>query len=363
MIPHPKTLDDVLQGVRSRVSPARPSKDFEPLKAAAADLLRYGLPTEPELAHGTERHAFWSRLLSGPLTFAEPDLDFDVRQDLHRVAPRRQTGRAGRRRESSLNWSGVYIKPNSGKAFTEIHGEWIVPKPSPPADPATNTVAPGSYRVVSFIGLDGQRRYANSSLPQIGTASRVDVDAAGNPTEQTYAWLQWWVRDQHHPEIRIRSVAIRPGDTVMCSLMVMSPTIVRFALKNQTTGYFFGPIEVPSPPVAGPGSAQVQVTGATAEWVTERPTSFDEKHTLYELPNYGSIRFTNCYAVSTSHGAPEQVQRLDLATLIKMRAIKQNPHRSEPISETRLDGDQSFTTSYLGRFPVTKSGSCESASA
>ncbi len=348
MILTPDILNDALKDVLSRVSAFRPPKDFDPLKAAAAELLRYGFATEPDRLRMPQQHAFWTRFLSGPLTFSEPDFDFRDHQDSHRVTPRRQTKGAGNRREKSLNWSGAYIKPVRGRTFTEIHGEWTVPKPKPPTDTATGAVPPGSYRSVSFIGLDGQRRYVNSSLPQIGTASHVDVDANGQRTEHTYAWWQWWVRDQHFPETRISSVPVRPGDTVLCSLVVISPTIVRFSLKNQRTRCVFGPIDVHAPVRNRPGAppVQVKITGATAEWITERPTAFDEKHTLYELPDYGKVPFDHCYAISSSPGAPEQIQGLGLATLIKMRTIKERPHRSVPVSVTELRGQQAFTTTY-----------------
>jgi hypothetical protein len=82
-------------------------------------------------------------------------------------------------------------------------------------------------------------------------------------------------------------VPVRPGDTVLCSLVVISPSIVRFSLKNQRTKCVFGPIDVQAPVRNRPGAppVQVKITGATAEWITERPTAFDEKHTLYELPD------------------------------------------------------------------------------
>jgi hypothetical protein len=334
--------DETLREVRSRTQCRPPPKGFEPLKAKTSDLLHHGLPTEPDRTR-TERHAFWSKLLSGPVNFVEPQFDIPDDAEPHRIAPPRKRSAAGTRNEKSLNWSGVYIKPSGARMFTEIHGEWIVPKPSVPATPGILT--PGSYRCVSFIGLDGQRRYRNSSLPQIGTASHVDVDAKGNATESTYAWWQWWVRDHSQRETRILSVPIAPGHTVLCGLVVINPTVVRFYLKNQTTGYFFGPIDYGAPKPEG-SATQLKVTGATAEWITERPTAFDAKHTLYELPNYGEVKFSNCYAVSSSP-RDERTEKLGLATVINMRAIRKRPHRSTPLSIAELDGEQKFTTSYV----------------
>jgi hypothetical protein len=168
-------------------------------------------------------------------------------------------------------------------------------------------------------------------------------------TEQTYAWWQWWVRDQHLPEMRIKSVPVSPGDTVLCSLLVISPQMVRFTLKNQRTGKLFGPFDVQAPVAKRPNlpDIQIKVTGATAEWITERPTSFDAKHRLYDLPDYEEVRFRNCYAVSSSPGSAELTQKLNVAAVIKMRGIKRHPSRSVLISLARLDGEQALTTTYL----------------
>jgi len=339
---HHKTLQEVRSRIRFRPAP----KGFDPLKATMADLVQFGVPPQPNRAAAPERHAFWSKFFSGPLNFVQPEFDLFDDPEPHHIAPQHQRSPGGSRREKSLNWSGVYIRPSAARMFTEIHGEWVVPKPSPPKSVGMQKAIPGKYRSVSFIGLDGQRRYRNSSLPQIGTASHIHIDAAGNvKKESTYAWWQWWVRDHSQREARITSVPIRPFDVVLCSLVVISPTTVRFFLKNQTTGYVFGPVDYQAP--TPEDSSQLKVTGATAEWITERPAAFDAKHTLYELPNYDEVKFSNCYAVSSSPHFVEQTEKLSLATVINMRAIRQQPHRSVPISIAEITGEQSFTTRYV----------------
>jgi hypothetical protein len=81
----------------------------------------------------------------------------------------------GTRYETSPNWSGAYITPKRSRMFTEVHGSWQVPTPSPPVDGKGSPPADGDYRSSAWIGLDGQRRYLNSSLPQIGTSQFVKV--------------------------------------------------------------------------------------------------------------------------------------------------------------------------------------------
>jgi len=336
---------ETLQAVRNRIRFRKPPNGLDPLKATTGELADCGIPARPDEARTPERHAFWSRFFSGPLHFADPTFDLPTDPQPHRIAPQQPRGFGGARRETSLNWSGAYIRPSGARTFTEIHGEWSVPKPSAPIRPGSSGPAPGQYRCVSFIGLDGQRRYRNSSLPQIGTASQVEVDSSGKSTEKVYAWLQWWLRDNSQQETVITSVPIQPSHVVLCSLVVISPTKVRFLLKNQTTGYVFGPADVKAP--TPNGSPQLEVTGATAEWITERPTAFDAAHTLYELPDYGKIEFRNCHAVSSSPHFDEQTETLDLATVIQMRVIRQQPHRSVRISTAEITGPQCLTTRYV----------------
>jgi len=333
-----------LQAVRNRISFRKPPNGLDPFKATMGELADCGIPPRPDPTSTPERHAFWSRFFSGPLHFADPSFDVPVVPEPHRIAPQQPRGFGGARRETSLNWSGAYIRPSGARRFTEIHGEWTVPKPTAPMRGNAGP-APGQYRCVTFIGLDGQRRYRNSSLPQIGTASHVEVDSKGKSKERVYAWWQWWVRDHSQRETVITSVPIRPFDVVLCSLVVISPTKVRFLLKNQNTGYVFGPADYKAP--TPNGSPQLEVTGATAEWITERPTAFDPNHTLYELPDYGEVEFRKCHAVSSSPHFDEQTETLGLATAIQMRAIRQRPHRSVRISVAEITGPQDFATSYV----------------
>ena len=81
---------------------------------------------------------------------------------------------ASGRRESSLNWSGAYVTPRNGRQFTEVHGRWEVPAVAVPS----GTSGSPEFRSSIWIGLDGQRRYFDSSLPQIGTAQVLNASLA-----------------------------------------------------------------------------------------------------------------------------------------------------------------------------------------
>jgi hypothetical protein len=128
----------------------------------------------------------------------------------------------------------------------------------------------------------------------------------------------------------------------MCSLIVVNRTTVRFFIKNQTTGDFISPFE------GTPPSAQIdKVSGATAEWILERPTHLDDDG-LYELPNYNTVVFSSCFAVTAFDPAsPGHTQTLPGAKLINMFEVCEHPHRTFDISVAKLtEGDQGVATFY-----------------
>src|SRR5262249_43281738 len=126
---------------------------------------------------------FWTEMFSQPLVFAEPGPPLMLAL---RISDQLRMTTSGRR-ESSLNWSGLYITPRNGRQFTQIHGSWVVPGVSPP--PGTSGGL--EFRSSIWIGLDGQRRYFDSSLPQIGTAQFLNA-----PSDPPFSvWCQWWLRE------------------------------------------------------------------------------------------------------------------------------------------------------------------------
>src|SRR4030095_2575914 len=106
---------------------------------------------------------FWTEMFSPPLVFTQAE--FRLFADPVLVSARVLVTAIGQR-ESSSNWSGAYVTPRTGRRFTEVHGRWEVPAVAVPS----GTIGSPEFRSSIWIGLDGQRRYFDSSLPQIGTA-------------------------------------------------------------------------------------------------------------------------------------------------------------------------------------------------
>jgi hypothetical protein len=135
----------------------------------------------------------------------------------------------------------------------------------------------------------------------------------------------------------------------MASLRVLNETQVHGIIKNRTTGEIL-PFIMDAPTDTSSGM-QLKVSGATAEWIVERPAN-EITGELYELPNYDTVHFTNCFALSAEMPVggvpgPGREQTLDGARLIRMYKSERNPSRTVMISKAeRPDVDQ-FETLYV----------------
>jgi hypothetical protein len=312
---------------------------FNPLTASPEERARYGIPPQPDPEQQPLLTRFWTEMYSPPLVFAPRSLLGPLPV---RIGAKLRVITTARR-EASLNWSGASITPRHGQQFTEVHGTWEIPFVAAPAG------MPGSaeYRSSIWIGLDGQRRYFDSSLPQLGTGQFVNAPV---PTPPFHTWCQWWLRDNQHTYVPvILSVGVAPGQRVMASLRVLSETQVHCIIVNRATGAIL-PFIMNAPTDTASGM-QVKISGATAEWVVERPAK-EPTDEIYELPNYGTVHFTNCFALSAEMSVgrgpgPGRERTLDGARLIRMYKIERNPSRTVTISKAeRPDVDQ-FETSYV----------------
>jgi hypothetical protein len=159
-----------------------------------AELQAYGLPPRPDPEIDRALCDVWFDFFGTKPEFVAVDVEIidDEFQPVTReaqVAPAASV-LARSRFEASKNWCGAFIEPSFGTVFTQVSARWVVPVPDVPLDGA-----PGTYVCSTWIGFDGQRRYLDSSLPQIGTWQAVTLSDGGITTIEIYAWFQWWARD------------------------------------------------------------------------------------------------------------------------------------------------------------------------
>lgn len=335
--PYGQSLEDLQSEIerRAHVAPDVPPDGFDPTRADPADLEKFGFPPRPDPQLQSAEYELWSNLFLPQLRFVQAtfklNVAFVLRSDFARAAARRTW------HQDSPNWSGGYITPRDGRIFTWLYGTWQVPAVNAPA----GAPAGHEYRSSTWIGLDGQRRYFHSSLPQIGTAQTA---IAGQPPPPPTAWFQWWLRDQLSPIVTL-PLPVNTNDWVRCLMIVLSDTQVMFTMLNVNTSTLLIPFFVDSP-IFVPMGAPLRVSGATAEWVMERPTDYVTGN-LWGLPAYGTVRFPDCLAISaTAPLAPGRLENVVGARLIDMFDVGQSPSRAIVISSTDRIGKREITTTY-----------------
>jgi len=238
-----------------------PSGWFDASLASPALLRRYGLPPRPDPDAQPFMRQVWNRGFGAPLTLKQFQLDRvpleETRYQAYEI-PLSET-----RVEASSNWSGAYATANRNKQFLQIWGVWTVPAhlrfPPPPFQGPLGV----KYKCATWIGLDGQRLYFNSSLPQIGTSST--LQANGSTTAE--AWTQWWARGIANAKPQPLGLAVAPGNQVLAVMTGWDAQNVIFVMVNLTDMTAMA-VKGTAPTVKLNGVyATPNIAGATAEWI------------------------------------------------------------------------------------------------
>ena len=294
----------------------RPVQLIDWLTVRNETLVNLGLPAQPDRETEPLAWALWHEFFTPELELIEGGFTFsaiatEFRHYRETVVP------YASRDETSSNWSGAYVMPDRGRRFKEIYGIWKVPAVTPPAQgPASPS---DTYHSSIFIGLDGQRRNAADSLPQIGT--RQDIDATGTHYE---TWWEWFARGQGNWPTQT-PLQVAAGQSVMCWLTVISPVKIRFMMRNLDTPFGLVFTHSARSPISPMG-----IPGVTAEWVMERPTG--KTGDMERLPEYDDFSFHQCIAVADGQNTGRKYHDLTAARLIRMIERRYPPSRGTLIS-------------------------------
>lgn len=326
--------------LRRRTTPFPiPAQDsgFDPLRASDTERSSFGLPTlddQPPSSVSLEfRRAFLSPPPGGRLRFDAAFTGLPFGPSTSQPTPAVTFPWPA---QKSLNWSGGYVAPRDGRSVVTVMGTWTVPSVLRPMGGGQP-----EYHSSTWIGLDGMRMYRDSSLPQIGT--KQICNAAGGVTYG--AWYQWWARElQEGPECL--ELQVNPGDEIAAVMRVLDDKqTVRFNLKNVTLGIMLQAFDVTAP-------TGYLVSGATAEWIMERPSPpRSDGWNAYKLPSYSAFSFTDCLAEASASGDAVVIPiDLELARLIRMYEIVQSPRSIRTISSAKkvLTSPQRLELTYLG---------------
>jgi hypothetical protein len=314
-------------------APIWPRELGDPRRADPDQIKRYGLPQQATAStplYAAFRQRFLGPGLNGdPIRFIAYDPGFIIAGfRAWDTAPPAALPAA-----RSRNWSGAYLRPMNGRSFLKILGTWIVPDVKRPVGAPSN----GAFHSSTWIGLDGQGAYLNSSLPQVGTAQEWLKDAS---EPKFYAWVQWWARGLGTVPTPL-DLPVHPGDQVSAIATVVEESKVWLQIRNDTLGTNFQTLVATAP-------GGLVVSGATAEWIMERPSPLGtDGAELYDLPAYKDFSFTACVAHSgVDFGAPVE-HDLALAQAIRMYRNEHNPPSTPTISTARIIRPQQIDLEYV----------------
>jgi hypothetical protein len=262
------------------------------------------IPGKPDPTTQPALSKAWERMFELPFEWVEPELcNLNAR---HALIPTPEVHQfleaATTRYENSRDWCGASIVPDGGNQFVQIYGEWKVPEASVPRDGTPGT----KYYSAAWIGLDGDRRYLDSSMPQVGTQQNTPGD--GGPVKLPYyAWFQWWAPRRISADLWwITGIPIKAGDYVMGLIWAINTTHVAVVFRN------FASNKITSFCMEAPTyfrdrgwtqKYQPTISGATAEWIVEDPTTEIEPTLDSPFPpdlepfaDYKSVTFCHCVA-------------------------------------------------------------------
>jgi hypothetical protein len=159
--------------------------------------------------------------------------------------------------------------------MTFVAGEWTVPNIAAPK--------PGECICAQWVGIDGANSapdldWDSGDILQAGTTQMI-IPVLGTQVHLSFAWFEWYPEQP----MNISNFAVSPGDMMLCTICVYSPTEAGVHLFNLTSGIQTSFVKT------APGT--VQLLGNCAEWIVEDPTSLE-----WPLGRYGSVYFDSCVA-------------------------------------------------------------------
>ncbi|MDB5237653.1 MAG: Peptidase family [Parcubacteria group bacterium] len=165
---------------------------------------------------------------------------------------------------TSNNWSG-YVA--TGSTYTGVNGSWVVPAASAVSGTALSADA-------AWVGIGG---FQTHDLIQAGTEAEVQ-----NGSVIYQAWYEVLPAGQVQVPLKIHA-----GDSVTVTLNEKTPGIWHLVFMNNTTrqGY--------------QTSIAYASSHTSVEWIEEMPVGeFGNTETYVPLDQFGTIQFTNAYAMT-----------------------------------------------------------------
>ena len=327
-----------------------PPPGFDPLTASQADLETYGIVPRPDPVKEQVSFRNWLRIFAPPIEFVEPQMT--ERRALWRLnpaatSPQLARGGGASRLQTSRNWSGAFIVPTDDSMVVLVAGRWFIPALTLPP-PAYQEAGATQYVCSTWVGLDGQRRYPNSSLPQAGTMQILHLSPVAPPQTSALAFFQWWDQGTGGTFLQLKGLHVHPGDEMVSAVWAKTETRAIAYLRNHTTRKMA--IVGATSPIVNLGSGPpvgLTISGATAEWILERPTD-PVTGVPYAFPAYSATTFA-CWAGAAPAGGagrPKTWHDLRTARFIRLYDTLHNPTRTVFVSMPNREGDTAVQLEY-----------------
>jgi len=279
---------------------ARPPLGAGATTLSDKELVARGFPRRPDKLKAPGAYAKWTYIVSHmftavtPRKVRRPDVSF---APVSPLAPRRP-GRSSAKPVFDYNssiWSGAVVS-NPQVRFYQIQDDWLTPS----AGPVPPSI--GYAAVAVWAGLDN----AGNDLVQTGTDSESWDFYGAFGTEITFTNYWAWIESLPDVPYGLPNFPVSPGDSISVDIFLAdqygnttlsggdltpSDDSVWFMIYNLTTGNsYWGTL--PRPPA---------FSGSTAEFVLERPSSYDTG-VPFALANFGIVGAHDCYFADTWFG-------------------------------------------------------------
>ncbi len=290
-ISHSVSAAPVETNIQGIATVEAPPAGFDALRASAADLNRYGLPSRPDALRAPAAYTAWTHIVGRAKQFMAPVLRPSGIQHVpmkrvYGIAPA-VTSLATRNANAdySSNWSGIVdvgsITSYGPNSVFVTYGEWVVPI----AQQAFGACTGGTDYSAIWMGIDG---YSKTSPDVFQGGTEADATCVrGINSASYYIWFEWYPNNAYE----ITNLPVGPGDVVAGVLEATSNTTGAFYVVNETTNtYTIVSLSAP---------AGYSLVGSSSEWIVELPSV---NNTLGVLTNYIADFMVNTVAVQKNGG-------------------------------------------------------------
>ena len=262
-------------------------------------------PPRPDAAENPAAYERWRRMVGRDSMLVEPE----------------PVASKGQYNGNAEDHTAGFAAKTTGAAYTHVLGQWTVPTvtSSGTSDQALSSI---------WVGLDGLD--GSEDILQNGT--RQDVMPSGpNVFVSYYAWSEYFPDS----ETRLSNFPVYPGDTILCETWIgdtngnetPSGTVAWFYFDDLTAGFATYDSRYPS-------ATTPAFTGASAEWIVERPGL---SYYPYPLAKFSPFTMSFAEASDTAHG---NHGFLDVGPVEQIDMINNGSPLSLAVAEASYGGDR-----------------------